>query len=248
MADQLQRKVALVTGANKGLGLEMSRQLGKADITVVVGARDLAKAQQAVSELQAAGIDARPLALNVTDSASIEAAVKQIEDTLGRLDILVNNAGVMLEHDWIGNTALTVSPDTLRQTFDANFFGLVAVTQAFLPLIRKSEQGRIVNMSSIQGSLTLQADPQSPVYDSKPFAYDASKVAVNAFTVHLAHALRESQIKVNSAHPGWVQTELGGGQAPMSLEDGAKTGVQLATLPADGPSGAYLHFSEPLPW
>jgi NAD(P)-dependent dehydrogenase (short-subunit alcohol dehydrogenase family) len=117
-----------------------------------------------------------------------------------------------------------------------------------LPLILKSQSGRIVNMSSIEGSLTLHADPNSYIYDSKPFAYDASKAAVNSFTVHLAHELRNTSVKVNSAHPGWVKTELGGDGAMMDITDGAKTGVQLATLPDDGASSGFFHLGQPVPW
>lgn len=241
-------KVALITGANKGLGFEMSRQLGQDGVTVVIAARDLGKAEEATEKLRVEGIAAQAVALDVTDGASIQAAVKSLEERFGKLDILINNAGIMVETEWGENSTATLPLDTIRKTFETNFFGLVAVTQAFLPLVQKSSQGRIVNMSSIMGSLTLQADPNSPVYDAKPFAYDASKAAVNAFTIHLAHALQGTPVKVNSAHPGWVQTELGGEHAPMKVEDGAKTGVQLALLADDGPTGRYIHLGEPLPW
>ena len=138
--------------------------------------------------------------------------------------------------------------EVLRQTFETNFFAVVALTQTLLPLIRKAPAGRIVNLSSILGSLTLHADPKSPVYNGKAFAYDASKTALNAFTVHLAHELRDTKIKVNSAHPGWVKTEMGGSAAPMEVSDGGKTSVQMATLPDDGPTGGYFHLGKPLPW
>jgi NAD(P)-dependent dehydrogenase (short-subunit alcohol dehydrogenase family) len=124
----------------------------------------------------------------------------------------------------------------------------VALTQTLLPLIRKSPAGRIVNLSSILGSLTLHADPKSPIYSMKGFAYDASKTALNAFSVHLAHELEDTAIKVNSAHPGWVKTDMGGSAAPMELAEGGKTSVQLATLPADGPTGGFFHLGDPLPW
>ena len=117
-----------------------------------------------------------------------------------------------------------------------------------LPLIRKAPSGRIVNLSSILGSLTLHSDPSSDIYDKKSFAYDASKTALNAFTVHLAQALRGTPIKVNSAHPGWVKTDMGGSAAPMEVSEGGKTSVQLATLPDDGPTGGYFHLGQPLPW
>lgn len=136
----------------------------------------------------------------------------------------------------------------MRETFDTNFFGTVELTQVLLPLIKKAPEGRIVNLSSILGSLTLHADPNSPVYGSKTLAYDASKAAVNAFTIHLAAELADTKIKVNSAHPGWVKTEMGTDAAPMEIPDGAKTSVQLALLPANGPTGGYFHMDEALPW
>ena len=129
----------------------------------------------------------------------------------------------------------------LRKVFETNFFAQVALTEALLPLIRKSPAGRIVNLSSILGSLTLHADPKSPIYHAKSFAYDASKTALNAFTVHLAYELRDTKIKVNSAHPGWVKTDMGGPEAPMELSEGGKTSAALATLPDDGPTGGYFH-------
>jgi NAD(P)-dependent dehydrogenase (short-subunit alcohol dehydrogenase family) len=132
--------------------------------------------------------------------------------------------------------------------FETNFFAQVALTETLLPLIRKSEAGRIVNLSSILSSLTLQADPKSPIYGAKSFAYDASKTALNAFTVHLAYELRDTKIKVNSAHPGWVKTDMGGAEAPMELSEGGKTSAALALLPEDGPTGGYFHLGQTLPW
>src|SRR5262249_13956309 len=163
------------------------------------------------------------------------------------------NAGVMLDHgDFAGgggfNTTSTVTPDVLRRTFETNFFAVVALTQALLPLIRKAPAGRIVNLSSVLGSLTLHADPSSDIYAMKAFAYDASKTALNAFTVHLAQELRGTAIKVNSAHPGWVKTDMGGSAAPLEVSEGGKTSVQLASLPDDGPTGGYFHLRQPLPW
>jgi NAD(P)-dependent dehydrogenase (short-subunit alcohol dehydrogenase family) len=136
----------------------------------------------------------------------------------------------------------------LRKVFETNFFAVVALTEKLLPLVRKSPAGRIVNLSSILGSLTLQADPKSPIYNAKSFAYDASKTALNAFTVHLAYDLRDTKIKVNSAHPGWVKTDMGGPEAPMELSEGAKTGATLATLPEDGPTSGFFHLGQALPW
>ena len=189
----------------------------------------------------------------MTNPRDHQAAYEYFHRKFGRLDILINNAGVMVEQsggDPIsgGNRTSAISPQILRQTFDANFFAPIALTQTLLPLIRKSPAGRIVNLSSILASLTLQSDPASPIYNAKQFAYDASKTALNAFTVHLAHELRDTPIKVNSAHPGWVKTEMGGRNAPMDIADGSKTSVQLATLGADGPTGGFFHLGEALPW
>lgn len=248
VASESNGKVALVTGANKGLGFEMSRQLAQQGYTVLIAARKLEAAEEAAVTLRNEGLNAEAIVLDVGDSAQIQAAAQQISNQFGKLDVLINNAGIMLDGDWFGSNASSVSSDVLRKTFDTNFFALIEVTQMLLPLILKSSSGRIVNMSSIEGSLTLHSDPTSFIYDSKPFAYDASKVAVNAFTVHLAHGLRNTPVKVNSAHPGWVKTDLGGDGAPMDITEGAKTGVQLATLPEDGASGGFFHLGEPVPW
>ncbi|WP_315785409.1 SDR family oxidoreductase [Fischerella sp. JS2] len=241
-------KVALITGANKGLGFEMSRQLAQHGLMVLIAARKLQAAEEAATILKNEGLKAQAIALDVNDSTQIQAAVQAIGDQFGKLDVLINNAGVMLDGEWLISNASSVSMDTLRKTFDTNFFALVEVTQALLPLILKSPSGRIVNMASIEGSLALHADPNSPIYDSKPFAYNASKAAVNSFTVHLAHALKDTPVKVNSAHPGWVKTELGGEGAMMDITEGAKTGVQLATLSDDGISGGFFHLGQPVPW
>jgi NAD(P)-dependent dehydrogenase (short-subunit alcohol dehydrogenase family) len=241
-------KVALITGANKGLGLEMSRQLGQQGLTILIASRNLQAAEAAVTTLQNEGLNAQAIALDVNNSTQIQSAVEKIGKQFGKLDVLINNAGVMLDGEWSTSNASSVSLDTIRQTFNTNFFALVELTQALLPLLLKSPSGRIVNMASIEGSLTLHADPNSLIYNSKPFAYDASKAAVNSFTVHLAHELRNTSIKVNSAHPGWVKTELGGKGAMMDITEGAKTGVQLATLPDDGTSGGFFHLGQPVPW
>jgi NAD(P)-dependent dehydrogenase (short-subunit alcohol dehydrogenase family) len=241
------KKVALITGANKGIGLETARQLGKLGITVLVGARDLAKGEAAAAELKSEGIDARAVKLDVANDADIQALAAKIDKDFGRLDILVNNAGIMIDSR-AGNQTSKTTPELLRETFETNLFAVVALTQALLPLLRKSEAGRIVNLSSILASLTLHATKGSFIYDAKTFAYDTSKTALNSFTIHLAHELKGTKIKVNSAHPGWVKTEMGGEGAQMEIEDGAKTSVELATLGPDGPTGGYFHLGESLPW
>ncbi|MEP6699637.1 MAG: SDR family oxidoreductase [Verrucomicrobiota bacterium] len=240
------KKIALITGANKGIGLETARQLAKQGITVLAGARDEAKANAAGAELRQEGLDVHGIVIDVNDEESIQKAAGRIERDYGRLDILVNNAGVMLDDR--EKKPSEQSLELWRKTFETNLFGLVATTQALLPLLRKSAAGRIVNLSSILGSITLHATPGSPIYDSKTPAYDVSKSAVNAYTVHLAWELKETPIKVNAAHPGWVKTDMGGEGATMEIQDGAKTSVALATLGPDGPNGDFVHLSEMLPW
>lgn len=242
------KQVALITGANKGIGFETARQLGKLGITVVLGSRDAAKGDAAAAQLRTEDIDARLLKLDVTQAKDRDAAVKFLQEHFGKLDILINNAGIVEDGGWGRNTTSSTSTETLKKTFETNLFAPVALTQALLPLIRKSPAGRIVNLSSILASNTLHSDPKSPIYNSKAFAYDASKSALNAFTIHLAHELRDTNIKVNSAHPGWVKTEMGTDAAPMEIVDGAKTSVALATLAPDGPNGAFIHMGKALPW
>src|SRR6185312_13355423 len=171
------KRVALITGANKGIGLETARQLGQEGIIVIVAARDFSKSERATEILRGEGIDARSLKLDVTDAQDRDAAVKFIEQNFGKLDILVNNAGIMVEGEWFANNSGTISSKTLQQTFDTNFFGPVALTQQLLQLLRKAPAARIVNLSSIMGSLGLHSDPKSPIFNMKPFGYDASKTA-----------------------------------------------------------------------
>jgi NAD(P)-dependent dehydrogenase (short-subunit alcohol dehydrogenase family) len=252
MSNKPSGKVAFITGANKGIGLETARGLGKLGMSVVIGSRDEARGRAAAEKLRSEGIErVEAVRFDVTRPEDHKHVARHLEESYGRLDVLVNNAGVQLERVDFGrgfNTASTVTPEMLRQTLETNFFSVVALTQALLPLIRKAPAGRIVNLSSILGSLTLHSDPSSGFYDKKAFAYDASKTALNAFTVHLAQELRSTKIKVNSAHPGWVQTDMGGPEAPMKLSEGGKTSVQLATLPDDGPTGGFFHLGDALPW
>lgn len=240
------KQIALITGANKGIGLETARQLAARGFTVLVGARDEARGRAAAQGLAVAGADAHFIALDVTDQRSIDLAAEQITRRFGKLDVLVNNAGTLAE-PWNRPTS-GVTTDELRTTFDINFFGLVAVTRAMLPLIRKSTAGRIVNVTSILGSMGEHSDPKSSIYGMQTVAYNASKAAVNMFTVNLAHELKDTPIKVNAGHPGWVKTDMGGDGAPMNVIDGAKTSVMLATLAPDGPTGGYFHMNERLKW
>jgi NAD(P)-dependent dehydrogenase (short-subunit alcohol dehydrogenase family) len=244
------KKIAFITGGNRGIGFQTA--LGLKDVAkVVIGSRDLKQGEDALEKLLAAGADAEALPFDVTQPASHQAAFDYFHSRYGHLDILVNNAGIAggsFPGTGPEHSAADVPLALLRKVFETNFFAQIAITKALLPLLRKSEAGRIVNLSSILGSLTLQATPGSPIYDAKSFAYDASKSALNAFTIHLAYELKDTKIKVNSAHPGWVKTDMGGSQAPMELEDGARTSIALATLGEDGPTGGYFHMGKPLPW
>jgi NAD(P)-dependent dehydrogenase (short-subunit alcohol dehydrogenase family) len=240
------KKIALVTGATRGIGLETVRQLAQQDVHVILAARDGKKGAQAALNLKGEGLDVEALPLDVTSTASIAAAVHEVERKHGHLDILINNAGVMTDDG--KKKPSEQSLDTWRKTFDTNVFGLIAVTQAFLPLLKNSAAGRIVNVSSLLGSVTLHADPSSPIYDFKVPAYNVSKSAVNAWTVQLAYELRDTQIKVNAIHPGHVKTDMGGEQAPMEIADGAKTSVELALIGANGPNGSFSHLGQTLPW
>jgi NAD(P)-dependent dehydrogenase (short-subunit alcohol dehydrogenase family) len=247
----MSQKIAFITGGNRGLGFQTALDLKDSNIKMVIGSRDLAQGEKAVEKLRAAGVDADLLQFDVTKTSDYQVAYEYFDSRYGRLDILVNNAGVAAgtfpgtgpEH-----SASEVPSAVLHKVFETNFFAVVALTDTLLPLIKKSPDGRIVNLSSILGSLTLQGDPNSPIYHAKSFAYDASKTALNAFTIHLAYELRDTKIKVNSAHPGWVKTDMGGEQATMELSEGGKTSAALATLPDDGPSGGYFHLGKPLPW
>ena len=247
------KKIAFITGGNRGLGFETARELGEQGVTIVIGSRDLEAGQKAAASLRENRIDAESIRFDVSKEQDRIAAHNFLEKEFGRLDILVNNAGHSLEGSAgeMGphNTTLTVSMEMLRETYEVNFFGIVDLTRRLLPLIRKAPAGRIVNVSSILGSLSLHADPNSPlVSEYKSFAYGSSKSALNAFTIHLAHALRDTKIKVNSAHPGWVKTELGGTNATLEVSEGGKTSAALALLGEDGPTGGFLHFGEPVPW
>ncbi|MCF0074745.1 SDR family oxidoreductase [Dyadobacter sp. CY261] len=247
------QKVAFITGGNRGIGFETARKLGKLGILPVIGARNGAAGQEAVEKLNAEGIIAESIQFDVLNDADYAAAYEYFESKFGKLDILVNNAGISHEGEpfaAIGRPHATsgLSREALRDTFEANFFAVVFSTQALLPLIKKSEAGRIVNLSSNLGSLTLHSDPSSQIYAVKMFAYDASKTALNAFTVHLAHELKDTSIKVNSVNPGWVHTPLGGSVAPMSPEEGAESSVRMATLDADGPTGGYFFLDQNIPW
>lgn len=236
----MSRKIALITGANKGLGLEIGRQLGRLGMTVLLGARSLSKAEEAASRLRGERIDAVGVELDVTDRGHISAAAQFVEREYGKLDVLVNNAGVYLDH---------LGPDVelMRRSFEVNVFGAYALTEALLPLLKASAAGRIVNQSSIFGSIATVAQDDALGIKAGPF-YSTSKAALNMLAVQLSARLKGTNVKVNAAHPGWVKTDLGGRGAEMEVEEGAATAVRLATLAEDGPSGGFFHGDAALPW
>lgn len=241
-------RIALITGANRGIGLETSRQLAAHDVLVLMAGRSEREIHEAAKALKDEGLNVRPVVLDVVNDDQIEAVRALIEAEYGRLDILINNAGIITGESFFENSSRSVAKDALRQTFEVNLFAPIALTQALLPLIERAEAGRIVNLSSILGSLTIHRDFEGQMAELKPAAYNASKAALNMFTVNLAAALRHTPIKVNAAHPGWVKTDMGTEAAPMELVDGAKTSVELALLGPDGPTGAFIHLGEQLPW
>lgn len=235
-------KVALITGANKGIGLETARQLAAQGYTVLMGARKAAEGEAAAASI---GAQAHFVEVDMTRPETFRVAAEYVEKHYGHLDALVNNAGVDTDK---GRAPSAMPLAGIREAFETNVFGLIELTQAMMPLLRKSPAGRIVNVSSILGSLTVNSDFQADLGGWRGYGYNGSKCAVNMFTVLLAYELRETAIKVNSAHPGWVKTDLGGEMAPMEVGEGARTSVRLATLPEDGPTGGFFHLEDRLPW
>ena len=235
-------RIALITGANKGLGFETARQLGALGHTVLVGARDAIRGEEAAQTLRGEGLDAHFLRLNPTDAASIEGAAREVESKFGVLDVLVNNAGMLLPGDFAPPAQVPL--EVLRETFDLNVFGMHAVTQAFWPLLNHSSAARLVNMSSSLGSLTLHASGSQPI---QPLAMDASKAAMNMMTIHYAQQWNGTPHRANAAHPGNVVTE-GNSHGEITVQEGAQTGVTLATLGEDGPNGGFFHRGEVVPW
>jgi NAD(P)-dependent dehydrogenase (short-subunit alcohol dehydrogenase family) len=239
------KRVALITGANRGIGFEIARQLALKKLTVLMGARDAEGGIEAQTKLADQGLDVHFIQIDVTDPMTMEAAVGKIKDEFRRLDVLVNNAGIQIDAE---TRLLELGVSLLQNTLETNTFGPLLLCQACVPIMRKNRYGRIVNMSSTLGSLTDIANPDSAAADVQSPAYRLSKTLLNGITVLLARELRGSNILVNAACPGWVRTELGGPLAPLSPEQGAATPVWLATLPDDGPSGGFFREQQPVPW
>lgn len=243
------QKVALITGANRGIGFETAKQLGQKGVTVIIAARQLDAAKAAADKLSALGIDAHGIQLDVTKAEERTAAATYIDTTFGKLDILINNAGVAPKESLFVSKTLETSSEEFQYVYETNFFSVVYLTKELLPLLKKAPAARVVNLSSILGSLGIHAMPESPIAGLRVLSYNSSKTALNMFTIQLAAELKDLGIKVNSAHPGWVQTEMGGNdRAPMNIEDGAKTSVELALLGEDGPTGQFIHLGETMAW
>jgi NAD(P)-dependent dehydrogenase (short-subunit alcohol dehydrogenase family) len=247
--------IALITGANKGIGFETARQLGARGVTVLAGARDEARGAEAERALRAGGAPARFVPLDVTDAKSVQEAAGWIEQEYGHLDILVNNAGIAIR----GGPPSETDLDAMREVYETNVFGVILVTNAMLPLLRRAPAARIVNVSSEVGSITSLTDPASPLAQMPAgLAYPSSKSALNMITAMYAKELRDTPIKVNAANPGYTATDLNGHSGFRSVAEGAEASVRLATLGPDGPSGilwGHLWTADgpgdaygPLPW
>ncbi|WP_202032778.1 MULTISPECIES: SDR family NAD(P)-dependent oxidoreductase [Rhizobium] len=246
------KPVALVTGANQGIGLQIARELAANGYTVLVGSRNLERGEEAAKSI---GADARALQLDVTDQASIAAVAERIRIELGRLDLLVNNAAIShagrpgrsLAEILQSSRASVASLDEVRAVFETNVFGVIAVTQAILPLLREAPAGRIVNVTSGVGSLTLNADPNFPYRSGFGVVYAASKTALNAITLSFAIELESTNIKVNAAGPGFTATALNNFEGIETVEQGARNPVRVA-LDVNGPTGTFTSADGPLPW
>ncbi len=246
MSGTHENRIAFITGANKGLGFETARQLGRLGITIVVGARDEERGQRAVEALRGEGIAAHRVLVDVTRDETIESAVGWIDRELGRLDILVNNAGVQVQRA----APSEVSVENLRRTFEPNFFGAFAVLQAALPLLRRAPAGRIVNVSSNVGSMFRLTDPDWELAERiyLGFAYSASKTALNVLTIAFAKELRGTAVKINSVCPGFTATDFNQHRGTRRPEDSVKLIVRYATLGPDGPSGGFFDEVGRIPW
>ena len=238
-------KIALITGANKGIGFEVARQLGAQGVTVYLGARNPSLGKSAAEKLKAEGTDATFLELDVTKPEIIARAAEQLRAQHGRLDILVNNAGV---HGAGDGPPSIVAPEAVRQALEVNFFGVLAVTQAMLPLVRESPSGRIVMVSSGLGSLTLNGDPGWEFAGVKRLGYNGSKAILNMLTVQLAWELRDTSIKVNTVNPGFTATDLNGHRGTQTVEEGAAETVRQALLPDDASTGGFFETGGVVPW
>ena len=233
----MSKKVALVTGANKGIGLEICRQLAKQDFKVILTSRDEARGKKACEELKALDLDIDFHQLEVSDEASVTKAFNYVNDTYGRLDVLVNNAGILKHHE---QDVFEVPLDEIKEVVETNFYGALLVTQKFVPLMKKNNYGRIINVSSGMGQLNDMGGGY--------YGYRISKVSLNAITKIIASELKGTNILINTICPGWVKTDMGGSSATRSVEKGADTAIWLATLADNGPSGKFFRDRKEIPW
>ena len=243
------RRIALVTGGNRGLGFEIARQLAQAGHTIVLGTRDPQKGDEAAELLRTEGLDAEAVTVDVDHRGSVERAAGELRDRHARLDVLVNNAGILPEATADSPEVIDIS--LFRRTFDTNLFGAVSITEQLLPLLRESQAGRIVNVSTTMGSLSDQSDPGSPYYAVIVPAYQASKAALNSVTVSLSKLLADTPIKVNAVCPGFVQTDLtplNRDQAPLTTADAARVVVRYALVDDAGPSGGFFDREGAVAW
>lgn len=234
-------KIALVTGANKGIGFAIAQGLGSTGFTVAVGGRDDARREEAVERLRAGGVDAFGVALDVTSDDSVAAAAATIEQAAGRLEVLVNNAGISGRTDGGAQDPTTLDLAVVQTVLDTNVFGVVRVTNAMLPLLRRANSARIVNMSSDMGSMTRQTGPVLA-------AYAPSKSMLNSITAQYARRLADTNVIINACCPGYVATDFTGFNAPRTPEQGAAIAIRLATLPDHGPRGGFFDDAGVVPW
>ena len=248
------RKIALVTGANKGIGRAAAEQLAALGMTVMIGARDPRRGEVTAAALRAAGGDAHAVTLDVTDPAAALAAAKEVEERFGHLDVLINNAGItgsgqVAPSDAHDQVPSSVDLDMVRAVFETNVFGVIAVTNAMLPLLRRSPAPRIVNVSSHAASLTITSDPDGPLAGlPASAAYTPSKTALTSLTVQYANELRKDGFLVNAAAPGYVHTDSNDHSGYLTPAQGAAVVVRLATLGADGPTGGFFGEDGSVPW
>ncbi|XWK90649.1 MAG: SDR family oxidoreductase [Phormidium sp.] len=234
------KKLAVVTGGNRGIGFETCRQLAKKNIQVILTSRDESKGKAAAEKLQSEGLDVSSYQLDVTNAESIEKLAQFIRNQFGKLDILVNNAAIALDFSADGSSVFQAKISTIQPTIETNLYGPLLICQVLIPLMQVNNYGRVVNVSSGAGQL-------QEMKSAYP-AYRMSKTALNSLTKMFAYELQEANILVNSVCPGWVKTDMGGQNAPRTTEQGADTIVWLATLPDDGPTGGFFRDRQPIPW
>ena len=245
MAEIGKGAVALITGANKGIGYEVARQLGAKGLTVLIGARNAKLGEDATKTLKAAGADAHFVELDVTKPETIASAADSISKQCGRLDVLVNNAGIVAKGDGAPSVA---DLKAVREVFEVNFFGVLAVTQAMLPLVRKSASGRIVMVSSGLGSIAWNADPNGQFSSWRLIGYNGSKAIMSMMTAQLASELRETPIKVNAVNPGYTATDINANSGTQTVEEGAAEIVRQSLAPDSAPTGGFVQTGGSIPW